>query len=254
MKPIKFEQANIVFGEGQEQYHPLPAYRHRSPQGEVVTCWQLTPEELERVKETGCIWVSQLTFNQALQPLVLVVDCPLIPAAIPPDASDAVLDEAKSILQQAEASGTAQIKPIDAQHEPEMDFSVWLSHIRIRAHEKIDKWDIEPYKIGHTHDNRLFWMQFYTAGHTPDAAHDIALDLLMPQDDGRVQTSEKHSAFLKWLAIVKSVSYEKYSMYGDPETIDISLKTANDRILWHHLFASGHTPTQALDKKYKGTI
>ena len=35
-----------------------------------------TPEELERVKETGTIHLSMLTFNQPLQPVLLTVDLP----------------------------------------------------------------------------------------------------------------------------------------------------------------------------------
>lgn len=42
----------------------------------VNTKWQLSPEELERVKETGTIHLSMLTFNQPLQPVLLTVDLP----------------------------------------------------------------------------------------------------------------------------------------------------------------------------------
>lgn len=38
--------------------------------------WQLSPEELERVKETGTIHLSMQTFNQPLQPVLLTVDLP----------------------------------------------------------------------------------------------------------------------------------------------------------------------------------
>lgn len=35
-----------------------------------------TQDELERVKETGTIHLSMLTFNQPLQPVLLTVDLP----------------------------------------------------------------------------------------------------------------------------------------------------------------------------------
>lgn len=76
MEPILFECANAVYGANQPEYIPLPAERRPGNSGEVVTCWKLSPEELERVKETGVIWLSMLTFNQPLQPVLLSVDKP----------------------------------------------------------------------------------------------------------------------------------------------------------------------------------
>lgn len=72
MKPIKFPEANVTYGENQEEYEPLPALKF--PHGEVVTCFQLTDEELDKIKETKCIWLALQTFNQPLQPLFLSVD------------------------------------------------------------------------------------------------------------------------------------------------------------------------------------
>lgn len=69
MQPIKFPEANVVFGEGQSEYKPLPALKFPSNDGEVITCWQLTDEEIETIKETKCLWLSQLTFNTPLQPI-----------------------------------------------------------------------------------------------------------------------------------------------------------------------------------------
>lgn len=69
MEPIKFEGANVVYGEKQPEYMPLPA--HRNDNGDVMTCWKLTDEEIQQVVENGCIWVGQLTFNQPLQPMLV---------------------------------------------------------------------------------------------------------------------------------------------------------------------------------------
>lgn len=76
MEPINFKGANVVYAKNQPEYKPLPAERRPGNSGEVVTCWKLSPEELERVKEIGVIWLSMLTFNQPLQPVLLSVDKP----------------------------------------------------------------------------------------------------------------------------------------------------------------------------------
>jgi hypothetical protein len=70
MKPVEFPGVNVVFAKDQPEYIP------NDPQGLIITKWQLSPEELERVKETGTIHLSMLTFNQPLQPVLLTVDLP----------------------------------------------------------------------------------------------------------------------------------------------------------------------------------
>lgn len=76
-KPVEFPGVNVVFAKDQPEYIPLPAMKvQNDPQGLVITKWQLSPEELERVKETGTIHLSMLTFNQPLQPVLLTVDFP----------------------------------------------------------------------------------------------------------------------------------------------------------------------------------
>ena len=50
MKPIKFKGQNVVFAENQEGVLPLPAFRDED--GVVVTCWELTNEDFERLVET----------------------------------------------------------------------------------------------------------------------------------------------------------------------------------------------------------
>lgn len=72
MEPLKFPECNATFGEGQPQYKPLPALLF--PDGQVITCWQLSDEEKARVAETGQIWLSQLTFNRPLQPVLMTVE------------------------------------------------------------------------------------------------------------------------------------------------------------------------------------
>lgn len=68
-KPIKFEEVNVTYAENQEEYLPLPAFKDHN--GTVLTCWSLSEEEIQMVKETGKIWLSQMTFNQPLQPVMI---------------------------------------------------------------------------------------------------------------------------------------------------------------------------------------
>ena len=78
MKPVEFKEQNTVFGEGQEEYNDLPAYVGPESCKPVVSCWELTEEELEVVKKTGKIYVQQLTFGKIFQPLFLsenIEDC-----------------------------------------------------------------------------------------------------------------------------------------------------------------------------------
>lgn len=73
MKPIKFPEQNVVYGENQRPtYEPLPAYR--SPEGQVICCFELSEEERQRVAETGQVWLSLLTFNRPLQPVYLTTE------------------------------------------------------------------------------------------------------------------------------------------------------------------------------------
>lgn len=77
MIPIKTKETNIEYGAGQKEYQPLPAFK--SQDGQVVTCWQMTDDELQRIIESKCVYLRQLTFNQALQPVSLHAENPVIP-------------------------------------------------------------------------------------------------------------------------------------------------------------------------------
>lgn len=75
MKPVEFEERNCVFAEDQPEYLPLPAFR--DPDGVVVSCWELSEEEVELIRQSKKIWVIMYTFNNPLQPLCLTADKPL---------------------------------------------------------------------------------------------------------------------------------------------------------------------------------
>lgn len=67
MKPKEFVEANTVFAKDQPEYQALPAFRNKSLQGEVVTCWSLTLKERLKVLFFGEIWLALVTFNRPLQ-------------------------------------------------------------------------------------------------------------------------------------------------------------------------------------------
>lgn len=77
MKPITFDQANVKIAENQEEYMTLPAHHSEDTEGIVTCCWELTPEEIEQVKETGKIYLQMWTFNNPLQPIMLHTSNPL---------------------------------------------------------------------------------------------------------------------------------------------------------------------------------
>jgi hypothetical protein len=72
MKAIPFKGHNVTFVENQEEYESLPAFKDE--EGTVVTCWELSEEELKEITKTGKLWLSMLTFNTPLQPIKLSVN------------------------------------------------------------------------------------------------------------------------------------------------------------------------------------
>lgn len=66
MKPVEFTEQNCVYAKDQPEYLPLPA--HKTPSGEVISCWALTWRERFKMLFTGRLWWSVHTFNDLLQP------------------------------------------------------------------------------------------------------------------------------------------------------------------------------------------
>lgn len=109
MKPVDFPQANTVFAKDQPEYLPLPARLEPHAEGAPVTsCWQFTPEELAQIQATGCVYVTQLTFGQALQPQVVSLD--------PPGYTDAQLLEVAEPIFEALGFSHVRVRvpPVDA--------------------------------------------------------------------------------------------------------------------------------------------
>lgn len=76
MHPLNFDGANVVYAANQPEYEPLPAEYCGGKYGQINTLWELSPEELKQVQETGKIWLSVLTFGQPLQPVLLTTEKP----------------------------------------------------------------------------------------------------------------------------------------------------------------------------------
>jgi len=76
MTPCDFPEQNVVYAKDQKEYLPLPA--HRSTGGRVICCWSLSWRERLAILLRGRLWLSVLTFNQPLQPLLPQVDHPFV--------------------------------------------------------------------------------------------------------------------------------------------------------------------------------
>ena len=68
--PIRFPEANLVLGPPQGCEDSVNALTVRRLEGSLVSCWQLTAEELAEIQRTGVIWLS--VWGRQTQPPVLV--------------------------------------------------------------------------------------------------------------------------------------------------------------------------------------
>jgi len=71
---IEFPEQTMVYAKDQPEYRPLPA--HRTLEGQVTFCWRLGWRDRLRVLWSGLIWHQVLTFNQPLQPQLLLTQKP----------------------------------------------------------------------------------------------------------------------------------------------------------------------------------
>lgn len=70
MKPIEFEEQTNVATSNEPNVEPLPCCLLDE---QVISCWELTPEEIERVKETGKVYVS-VASGKYIIPMFLTTD------------------------------------------------------------------------------------------------------------------------------------------------------------------------------------
>lgn len=68
MKSVEFPEVNVRIAESQPEYETLPAF-HNPEEGSMTFCFELDEAEMEQVQRTGKIFIKQLTFNRAMQPI-----------------------------------------------------------------------------------------------------------------------------------------------------------------------------------------
>lgn len=71
MIPVNFPEANARLAMTQDEYEPLPVHRFNDDQGRVACCLRLSPAEIDEIVRTRTIWIQQLTFGHAFQPIAL---------------------------------------------------------------------------------------------------------------------------------------------------------------------------------------
>ena len=77
MKAQEFDQVNVRIAENQEEYETLPAFISATdPYGKIVTCFELSEDEIEEVVKTGKLWHTQLGFQKPMQPILMTVKNP----------------------------------------------------------------------------------------------------------------------------------------------------------------------------------
>lgn len=77
MNLIEFPEQTVIIAKDQPEYRNLPAHVVKDDQrGKIIFCWELTWKERFKIIWTGLIWHSVLTFNDSLQPQLLMTDKP----------------------------------------------------------------------------------------------------------------------------------------------------------------------------------
>lgn len=71
MKPIEFNEQNCVYAKDQPEYTPLPVFKNE--EGDVISCWELSDDEIKQIVESKKLWISVKTFNKPLQPIFCTV-------------------------------------------------------------------------------------------------------------------------------------------------------------------------------------
>jgi hypothetical protein len=78
MKPVSpvlpgYEVVKVVFAKDQPEYMQLPAVRVESPERQVLTRWQLSEEDRQKIAAGADVYLWVSTFGQPLQPVAVEV-------------------------------------------------------------------------------------------------------------------------------------------------------------------------------------
>jgi len=68
MEPVKFDGADITYAENQPEYLPLPAKKVND--NTILTCWELSDQDIEMLKQTRKLWIGVMNFGLPLQPML----------------------------------------------------------------------------------------------------------------------------------------------------------------------------------------
>ena len=76
MIPVIFKEANSIFDSRDPNMLSLPVEIVPGSSGQLNTCWELSKEEIETIKETGLVWLSILSFGRPIPPVLLSSERP----------------------------------------------------------------------------------------------------------------------------------------------------------------------------------
>lgn len=83
MTLIEFKEQTTVIAKEQPEYAPLPAHRFpNDPQGRIAFCWKGSLWDRIKFLFTGKLWHQVLTFNYPVQPQMLALEKPDMPAYV----------------------------------------------------------------------------------------------------------------------------------------------------------------------------
>lgn len=70
MKSKEFKEVNVRVAEDQPEYITLPAY-FNPDEGSMTFCFELSEDEMNRIKATGEIWFKQFTGGKEMQAIYM---------------------------------------------------------------------------------------------------------------------------------------------------------------------------------------
>jgi len=85
-EPVGFEGANLLISGEAAGCRDLEAFREGS---QVISCWRLTPEELEAVAKSGVVWVNVLCAGGV--PPIYISGTPLVTIGDRPARAEPVI-------------------------------------------------------------------------------------------------------------------------------------------------------------------
>lgn len=71
---INFPEVNCIFAKEQSQYRQLLC--NHTADGLITCCWRFSIKDRLKILFSGIIWHQVLTFNNPLQPQLILVDKP----------------------------------------------------------------------------------------------------------------------------------------------------------------------------------